>query len=224
MTVSAFSLALALACALLGAAPAAAQPKETPLTASTMNGPSEIILKGGSWVPAKLRDKVAEGDGARALSAARLTLLTSNGNSIRLAQLTQIFLVEPAANAPADAPLKVKLDGGRIWVSVLPLTVTRAPLEIEAGPVTIGARSGGIAVRTNSDGSILVRCYHGLGVARATSGAAWERPVKAGEELAVPVSGAPPAPRPLTKDDDETAWVKWNADQDVVAYGMPAPK
>src|SRR5215475_292761 len=88
MTVPVFSLALALACALFAAAPAAAQPKETPLTASTISGPSEIILKNGSWVPAKLRDTIAEGDGARALAGGRLTLLTNNGNSIRLAQLT----------------------------------------------------------------------------------------------------------------------------------------
>lgn len=230
MTVPVFSLALALACALLAAAPAAAQPKETPLTASTISGPSEIILKNGSWVPAKLRDTIAEGDGARALAGGRLTLLTNNGNSIRLAQLTQIFIVEPPSNVPAGgsttggAPLKVKLDGGRSWVSVLPLTVTRAPIEVEAGAATVGVRSGGTSLRTNSDGSVLVRCHHGLAVVRATSGPAWERPMKAGEELLVPVSGAPPATRPLTSDPEEVNWVKWNTDQDIVAYGMPAPK
>lgn len=230
MTVPAFSLALVLVGALFAAAPAGAQPKETPLTASTISGPAEIILKNGSWVPVKLRDTIAEGDGARALAGGRLTFLTKNGNSVRLAQLTQIFLFEPPPSAapggPATAgpPLKVKLDGGRVWVSVLPLTVTRAPIEVEAGPATVGVRSGGVSLRTNPDGSILVRCYHGLGVVRATSGPGWDRPVKAGEELVVPVSGTPPATRPLTSDSDEVYWVKWNADQDVVGYGMPAPK
>ena len=78
--------------------------------------------------------------------------------------------------------------------------------------------------RTNSDGSVLVRCYHGLGVVRATSGPAWERPLKGGEELLVPLSGAPPATRLITSDPEEVNWVKWNSDQDIVAYGMPAPK
>jgi hypothetical protein len=230
MTVPAFSLALALAGALLVAAPAAAQPKETPLTAATVSGPSEIILKNGSWVPVKLRDTIAEGDGARALAGGRLTLLTKNGNSIRMAQLTQLFLFEPPPSAvpggpgTVSPPLKVKLDGGRVWVSVLPLTVTRAPIDVEAGPATVGVRSGGISLRTNADGSVLVRCYHGLSVVRATSGPAWDRPLKAGEELLVPVSGTPPASRPLTSDPEEVNWVRWNSDQDVVGYGMPAPK
>src|SRR5262249_12865624 len=147
-----------------------------------------------------------------------------NGNSIRLAQLTQMFVFEPPSGpaggpTPVGAPLKVKLDGGRIWVSVLPLSVTRAPIEVEAGPATVGVRSGGISLRTNSDGGVLVRCYHGLGVVRATSGPAWERPLKTAEELLVPLSGAPPATRPLTSDPEELNWVKWNTDQDIVAYG-----
>jgi FecR protein len=224
MTSPALSLALALASALLVSAPAAAQPKEAPLIVATVNGPSELMLKGGSWVPAKLRDKIGEGDGARALAGARLSLLTANGNSIRMAQLSQIVILEPPAGAPAGAPLKVKLDGGRIWVSVLPLVVTRAPIEIEAGPVTVATRSGGTAIRADPDGTILVRVHHGIAVARATSGAAWERQVRAGEELAVPLTGAPPAPRPLTSQPEEASWVKWNSDQDISAYGMPAPK
>jgi hypothetical protein len=222
MTAPAFLLALA--CALFAAAPAAAQPKETPLTAATIYGPAEIMLKGGSWVPAKIRDKIIEGDGARALAGSRFTLLTNNGNSLRMSQLTQLLVAEPPANAPADAPLKVKLDGGRVWVSVLPLTVTRTSIEVEAGPVTVGARSGGTSLRANIDGTILVRCYHGAALARATSGPAWTRALKGGEELLVPVTGVPPAVAPLTKDAEESSWLKWNSDQDVVAYGMPAPK
>ena len=224
MTPPALSLAVVLAWALLAAAPAAAQPKETPLTVATLNGPSEIAQKGGPWIRAKLRDKIAEGDGARALAGARLSLLSANGNSIRMAQLSQIFVADSPPAAPAGAPLKAKLDGGRIWVSILPLTVTRAPIEIEAGPVTVAARSGGTAIRANPDGTILVRVYHGLAVARATSGTAWERQVRAGEVLAVPVSGAPAAARALTSEPEEAGWVKWNSDQDISAYGMPAPK
>ncbi len=215
--------ALALAAALLGAllaAPAAAQPKETPLTIATLSGPAETMAKGGTWTPAKLRTKIAEGEGVRALAGGRLAVLTANGNAVRMAPLSQVFVQEPAAGTP----LRLTLDGGRIWVSILPLTVTRSPFEIEAGPVTVAARSGGVAIRANTDGTVLVRVYHGLAVARASKGTAWERTVKGGEELLVPASGAPAAGRPLTGEPEEAGWVKWNSDQDVAGYGMPAPK
>jgi hypothetical protein len=222
MIPSALALAAALVAALL-AAPAAAQPKETPLSVATLSGPAETFAKGGTWTGAKLRVKVVEGEGARALAGARLSLLTANGNSVRMGQLTQVMVAEPPAGAPAGAPLRLILDGGRIWVSVLPLTVTRAPLEIEAGPVTVAVRSGGTSLRANPDGSVLVRVYHGLAVTRATMGTAWERPLKAAEELLVPVSGAAPAARPLTSDPEDAGWVKWNSDQDIAVYGMKAP-
>lgn len=222
MIPSTLALAVALVGALL-AAPAAAQPKETPLTIATITGPVESMGTSGTWTPAKLRTKIAEGEGVRALAGGRLVLLTANGNAVRMAQLSQIFVPE-APGAAAGAPLRLILDGGRIWVSVLPLTVTRAPLELEVGPVTVAARSGGIGIRANTDGTVLVRVHHGLGLARASKGTAWERTVKAGEELLVPASGPPPAARPLVNDPDEASWVKWNVDQDVAGYGMPAPK
>ena len=222
MIPSALALAAALVAALL-AAPAAAQLKETPLSVATLSGPAETFAKGGTWTRAKLRVKVVEGEGARALAGARLSLLTANGNSVRMGQLTQVMVSEPPAGAPAGGPLRLILDGGRIWVSVLPLTVTRAPLEIEAGPVTVAVRSGGTSLRANPDGSVLVRVYHGLAVTRATMGTAWERPLKAAEELLVPVSGAAPAARPLTSDPEDAGWVKWNSDQDIAVYGMKAP-
>jgi FecR protein len=222
MIPSALALAAALVAAL--AAPVAAQLKETPLTVATLSGPAETFAKDGTWTRTKLRVKIAEGDGARALAGGRMSLLTANGNSVRMGQLTQVFLAEPAAGAPVGGPFRMILDGGRIWVSVLPLTVTRAPLEIEAGPVTVAVRSGGTSLRANPDGSVLVRVYHGLAVARATKGPAWERPLKAAEELLVPVSGAAPAARPLTSDPEDAGWVKWNSDQDIAVYGMPAPK
>ncbi len=173
-----------------------AQPKETPLVASTINGPSEVFKKGAEkWVKAKLRDEIAEGDGARALSGGRFVLRTTSGNAIRMAQLTQVFVAEAPAGTPAsDRTVRIKQDGGWIWVAVLPLSTTRAAIEVEAGPVTVGARSGGTGIRVTSDGSILVRVFHGLAVARSTGeGAKWERTVKAGEELLVPLTG-PPGP------------------------------
>jgi hypothetical protein len=222
MIPSALALAAALVAILL-AAPAAAQLKETPLSVATLSGPAETFAKGGTWTSTKLRVKVAEGGGARALAGGRLSLLTANGNSVRMGQFTQVMVADPPAGAPTGGPLRLILDGGRIWVSVLPLTVTRAPLEIEAGPVTVAVRSGGTSLRANPDGSVLVRVYHGLAVARATMGTAWERPLKAAEELLVPVSGAAPAAGTLTSDPEDAGWVKWNSDQDIAVYGMKAP-
>lgn len=225
MTRSAWMLGLAILGVLAGPAPAAAQPKELPLTVSTTFGPSEILRKTDQWVPAKLRDKIAEGEGARALAGGRVTLLTASGNSIRMAQFSQLFVPapDPARPAAAAAPARLTLDGGRIWVSVLPLTVTRAPLEIEAGPVTVGIRSGGTFIRANQDGSIMVRVFHGLAVARATKGG-WDRTLQAGTEILVPAAGGAPTPIAISSDPNEVNWVKWNSEQDAAGYGGPAPK
>ena len=224
MTLSACMLALALLGALVAPTPARAQTQEAPLTVATINGPSEILRKGTQvWIPAKIRDKVADAEGARAMAGGRLVLLTASGNSLRLAQFTQILLPERPPGMLADAPLKVHLDGGRLWVSVLPMVTTRAPLEIEAGPVTVGPRAGGTVVRANPDGSITVRVYHGLAVARATKGG-WDRTLQAGTQVQVPAGGDAPTPGPLLAEPEEANWVKWNTDQDRVGYGMPAPK
>jgi hypothetical protein len=223
MTLSACMLALAILGGLVAPAPAGAQPKELPLTVATTFSPSYVSRKGGEWSAAKLRDKLVEGEGARALAGGRLSLLSASGNSVRMAQLSQLFVAERAPGAPADAPFRLQLDGGRIWVSVLPLVVTRAPLEIEAGPVTVAVRSGGTAIRANPDGSVMVRVFHGLAVARATKGG-WERSVQARTELLVPAAGGAPTPRPLVSEPEEANWVKWNSDQDMAGYGMPAPK
>jgi hypothetical protein len=225
MTRSAWMLGLAILGALVGPAPADAQPKELPLTVSTTFGPSEILRKTDQWVPAKLRDKVAAGEGVRTLGGGRVTLLTAGGNSLRMAQFSQVFVPapDPARAAPADGSARLSLDGGRVWVSVLPLTVTRAPLEIEAGPVTVGIRSGGTFIRASQDGSIVVRVFHGLAVARATKGG-WDRTLQAGTEILVPAAGGAPTPQAITSDPNEANWVRWNSEQDAAGYGGPGPK
>jgi hypothetical protein len=218
---------LVLAALVCVTAPAHAQPKETPLVASTINGPSEVLKKGSNtWVKAKLRDEIAEGDGARALAGGRFVLRTTSGHAIRMAQLTQLFVAEPAAGATAsDRAVRIKQDGGWIWVAVLPLSVTRTAVEVEAGPVTVAARSGGTGIRVSPDGSVLVRVFHGLAMARATGERAkWERTIRAGEELPVPATGTPGANRPLTREENEAGWLRWNEGQDMAGYGMPEPK
>lgn len=228
MKPKALLLPLVLSALTVASEPALAQPKETPLVASTINGPSEIFKKGSDkWIKAKLRDEIAEGDGARSLSGGRLVLRTTSGQAVRMAQLTQLFVVEPPEGTPAsDRTVRIKQDGGWIWVAVLPLSVTRAAIEVETGPVTVGARSGGTGIRVSPDGSILVRVFHGLAVARSSGeGAKWERSIKAGEELLVPTTGVPGANRAITKDEGEAGWIRWNELQDQAGYGMPeSPK
>jgi hypothetical protein len=227
MKPKALPILLVLAALVWVTAPAHAQPKETPLVASTINGPSEVFKKGADkWVKSKLRDEIAEGDGARALAGGRFVLRTTSGHAVRMAQLTQIFVVEAPGGTPdSDRTVRIKQDGGWIWLAVLPLSVTRAAFEVEAGPVTVGARSGGTGVRVSTDGSILVRVFHGLAVARSTgAGAKWERTLKAGEELLVPATGTPGANRSITKEDSEAGWIRWNEQQDIAGYGKPEPK
>jgi hypothetical protein len=72
---------------------------------------------------------------------------------------------------------------------------------------------------------VLVRVFHGLALARSSGeGAKWERTVKAGEELLVPATGTPGANRPITKEESEAGWIRWNEGQDIAGYGMPEPK
>ena len=118
MKPTALPILLVLAALACVTGPALAQPKETPLVAATINGPSEVLKKGSNtWVKAKLRDEVGEGDGARAMVGGRLVLRTTSGHAIRLAQLSQIFLSEAPAEASAsDRTVRIKQDGGWIWV------------------------------------------------------------------------------------------------------------
>ena len=208
-----------------GASVAAAQPAELPATVATLAGGSEVFTKGAErWVPAKLRAELREGDGARTLAAGRLVLRTTGGHALRIAPLTQVFLVGNDATA-SDQPLRARLDGGWLWVAVRPGTAARAMVEVRAGPVTVAVRGTGAGIRVNRDGSVLVRVFHGLAVCSGGEGGrGWERPLKEGEELLVPAAGTPGAVTRLTREDAEASWLKWNEEQDAVAYGGPAPR
>jgi len=215
------AVAVALAAGLQAGA-ISAQPVESPLTVATISGQVEVYRKArNAWVPAALRDRVAEGEGARALPGGRLTLRSVGGHALRLAPLSQVFLAE---DLPAPGkPLAVRMDGGWLWIAVLPGASLRAPLEVRAGPVTVGLRGGAAGLRANGDGSVLVRVYHGVAAcAGSAGGGSWERLVKVGEELAVPGAAAPGEPRSLTRESAEGAWVLWNQEQDT-AGGYAGP-
>lgn len=209
----------------LGVGAASAQPAESPLTVATVSGQVEVYRKPrNAWTPARLRDQIAGGEGARALPGGRLTLRTVGGHALRLAPLSQVFLAEGAP--AAGQPLGLRMDGGWVWVAVLPGASLRAPLEVQAGPVTVALRGGTAGIRANADGSVLVRVYHGAALCTGTGAAGrWERALTAGEELLGPAAGVPGEPRPLTPDSAEATWVLWNQEQDRAGgYAGPAPR
>jgi ferric-dicitrate binding protein FerR (iron transport regulator) len=220
-------LVVGVVVALAGGAPAGvvAQPREWPAQVVTIAGQAEVFRKAtGKWEAAGLRAELGEADGVRTPPAGRLTLKTGNGHSIRLPGVSQIFLLSEG-QAGSSAP-SIRLDRGAIWIAAAGMG-TAAQLTVVAGPVTVGVRSGAVEVRGAQDGAIVVKVHHGLAEsADRASGREWSRSVKAGEELVVPPSGPPGAPRALTRDKQDEPWIKWNADQDAAGgyVGRPSPR
>lgn len=217
--------ATVLAALLMGAASAGAQPAELPATVVTLTGKAELYKKGDTkWVTAELRGEVREGDGVRTSPVVRTTLRTGGGHSIRLAALTQVFILASAGASTDPQPVRLRLDRGWLWVAVTPGVHARAPIEVIAGPARVAVRGGGVGFRLNRDGSAIVRTYHGLAVVRGSDPAgAWERSLPELQEVLVPPSGPPPDNRNITKEEGEGLWVLWNEEQDYVAYGGKAP-
>ena len=217
--------AAVLAALLMGAASAGAQPAELSATVVTLTGKAELYKKGDTkWVTAELRDEVREGDGVRTNPAVRTTLRTGGGHSIRLAALTQVFILAPSGASTDPQPVRLRLDRGWLWVAVTPGVHAQAPIEVIAGPARVAVRGGGVGFRLNRDGSVIVRTYHGLAVVRGSSPAGtWERSLPELQEALVPASGPPPENRKITREEGEGLWVLWNEEQDYVAYGGKPP-
>jgi hypothetical protein len=217
--------AAVLAALLMGAASADSQPAELPATVVTLTGKAELYKKGATkWGTAELRDEVREGDGVRTNPAVRTTLRTGGGHSIRLAALTQVFILAPSGAGTDPQPLRLRLDRGWLWVAVTPGVLAQAPIEVIAGPARVAVRGGGVGFRLNRDGSVIVRTYHGQAVVRGSSPTGtWERSLPELQEVLVPASGPPPDNRKITREEGEGLWVLWNEEQDYVAYGGKAP-
>lgn len=218
-----FAILVAL---LAWAVSASAQPAELPATVVTLTGKVDLFKKGDTkWGTAELRDEVRVGDGVRTSPAVRTTLRTGGGHSIRLAALTQVFIVDGGGAGIDLQPVRLRLDRGWLWVAVTPGIHAQAPIDVVAGPARIAVREGGVGFRINRDGTVLVRTYHGLAVVRGASlGTSWERGVPDQQELLVPASGPPPENRKLSKEEGEGLWVLWNEEQDYVAYGGRPPE
>ncbi|HET8575751.1 MAG TPA: FecR domain-containing protein [Methylomirabilota bacterium] len=212
--------------ALGPAGPAGAQPAELPAKVVTLSGRAETYKKGApAWEPAKLRAELGPGDGVRTLAGSRLVLMTTSGQALRLSQLSQVFFKEgePAPGVPTRA----RFDGGWLWVAVTPAAAGSARLEVDTGPVVVTVRGGGIGIRTNRDGSVLVRVYHGTAVCAGPDvQRPWERTLSDEQELTVSAAGPVGEPRRLTRDKADAAWVRWNEQQDAAGPygGKPATK
>jgi hypothetical protein len=211
--------------ALAPAGSATAQPAELPAKVVTLRGQAETYKKGApKWEPAKLRTEVSPGDGVRTLAGGRLVLMTVSGQALRLAEFTQVFVKE---GEPAPGlPTRVRLDGGWLWVAVTPAATGSARLEVDTGPVLVTVRGGGVGIRANRDGSVLVRVYHGTAVcAGPDPQRPWERTLTEDQELVVSAVGALSEPRRLVRDKVDSAWVLWNEEQDAAGpYGGKPPK
>lgn len=208
----------------LGPRGAVAQPADLPAAVTTLAGSAELVVSGATaWTPARLRAEVGAGGIVRTPGIGRVALRTGSGHALRLGSFTQLQVVGAAADG-ADGPLRVKLVAGRLWVAVAPVAGPRPRVEVEAGPVTVSVRGSGVSLRTERDGSVLVRVYHGFAVCTGAAGSRWERPLRGGEELLVPAAAPPASPGKLTRQEDETLWVRWNEEQDAAGYGGPPPK
>ena len=199
---------------------AAAQPQELPATIATLGGRAELSRKSAPWAAAALRDELSAGDGVRTI-AGRLTVRTASGQSLRLGARTQ--LVFAADNAPVTpGPTRLRMDGGLLWVSVMPNSPVSTHIEVRAGPATVTARGGGATIGMNPDGSVLVAVYHG-GV--MVSGQGWQRALTQDQTLLVPPVGAPKETGNLKREKRDVEWAKWNEQQDGAGgYGSRIAK
>jgi hypothetical protein len=152
---------------------------------------------------------VGAGDGVRTL-VGRLTLLTGGGQALRLGPRTQIFFA-PGNGSAAPGPMRVRMDGGRLWLAVLPNQPATGGIELRAGPATVIARGGGASVTMHPDGSVLVAVAHG---SATCAGTGWERSLGQDQQLHVPAAGPPPEIAKLKRDKRDADWMKWNEQQD----------
>jgi hypothetical protein len=205
------SLGLALG-SLAAVATAPALSGEHPLQVVTVGGRAQTqTVDGGEWTAARLRTELGPGAAARTQQG-RLTLSTPSGQELRLAPFSRVVLLDTTA---PDQPTAARLDAGTLWAAVLPGSPAREHLEIQIAAATVLVAGSGVEVTLNRDGSTLVRVYHG---AATCSGPGrqrtWTRTLADGQEMVIP-SGAPPEEaRRFDRAKIDTAWAKWNEDQD----------
>jgi hypothetical protein len=196
-----------------------AQPRELPARIVTLGGTAELYKKDTpTWTSAALRAEVGEGDSVRTQSGGRVTLKTGSGQALRLGSRSQIALLPGSPGAPT----RVRFDYGWMWVAVMP-TGESTQVDVRAGPAVITPREGGVGIRRNPDGSLLIQVHHGTAMC-AGPDRQWQQTVSGQQQLFVPASGAPGPPVKLAVEPVEATWVRWNADQDFAGgYGGQKP-
>jgi hypothetical protein len=209
-----------VACCIPSRAPA--QPSEWPFRVVTVAGEADVYGKNAAaWSSATLRADLQPGDAARTIGG-RLTLRAVSGQALRLAPRSRVSLLE--AGAP-DQSMHVSVDGGVVWVAVMPGSPPRQQIEAQAGPVTVTVRGGGTGITLKPDGSVLVRVYHGAAeCAGPGTTRQWTRALAGEQELSVSSAGVPGESRELKRDKVDAAWVKLNEEQDLAGgYGGKPP-
>jgi len=195
---------------------AVAQSRELLATIVTLGGRAEILRKTGSaWADATLREELFEGDGVRTL-AGRLTLHLASAEALRLGPRTQVFFLAGDGRTGGGST-HVRMDSGRLWLSVPSSGPAAARVELRAGPVSVSGRGGGASITMNADGSVLVGVAHGSVI---SVGEGWARALTQDQELLVPAAGMPKGATRLTRDKRDAEWMKGNEQQDLAGgYG-----
>jgi len=193
----------------LGAVGLGAHAEDASLLVVTIVGQAEVRKSPeADWGPARLRAAIAPGGAART-SAGRLSLRTAGGQTLRMDRGSAIEFV------PADHAARVRLGEGSVWAAVAPLSPPGAHLSVETGPVVVSVREGGVGIAFASDGSVVIRVYHGSAECTGTSpDRPWSRALTDGQELSVSAAAQLGATSTFDRSTLEP-WAIWNEDQDL---------
>ena len=187
------------------------QPASLPATIVTLAGRAEVWrAPTRTWSAVRLRDEVFAGDGVRTI-AGRLVLRTGSDQALRLGARTPLQFVEPEPAAAGAGPTVVRMDGGLLWVAILPASPPPSQITVRAGPATVTVRGGGASVAMNVDGSVTVAVYHGLTTVAAAD---WQRDLAQDQQVVIPPGGPPKEILPLKRDKRDAEWARWNEQQD----------
>jgi hypothetical protein len=187
-----------------------AQPANLPATIVTLSGRAEVWrAPTRTWSVVRLRDEVFAGDGVRTI-AGRLAMRTGSDQALRLGARTPLLFVEPEPGAGAG-PTTVRMDGGLLWVAVLPASPPPSQITVRAGPATATVRAGGASIAMNVDGSTTVAVYHGLTTVAA---AGWQRDLTQDQQVVITPGGPPKEILPLKREKRDAEWARWNEQQD----------
>jgi hypothetical protein len=221
------ALAVGLAAAPRGAAPAATVTFLDGQASRTAEGKTEALAQGSA---------LHEGDRVETRKRTRLELTLADGSVVRLGPLSRATLETAAfGQSPEERKVSARLVVGNVWASVARAVGGEARFEVQTENAVAGVRGTTFRVDAAHDKSVVVRVYSGT-VAVAGGGLPrpehrpgeprrqvpgpeevtreqWERIVTSMMEVRVSASGLPEEPRSfaLARDDP---WETWNRERD----------